>query len=88
LRRFGFELLEFICKKIVRRIVVPKEANNNKQDAAHELSEDLLSIVTVFVARNNRSRAGRNRKRRRELVGNQENQGTSREMQQDQVQLQ
>jgi hypothetical protein len=39
-----------------------------------------LCILTVFVARNNGLRAGQNIKRRRELEGNQENEGTNREM--------
>jgi predicted site-specific integrase-resolvase len=83
LYRYGFELLKFICKKAACRIVVHSEANPNKQDVTQELSEDLLSIVTVFVVRNNELRAGRNRKRRRKLERSQENQETSREMQEN-----
>ena len=37
--------------------------NETDKDSRVELSEDLLSIVTVFVARNNGLRAGKNRKK-------------------------
>jgi predicted site-specific integrase-resolvase len=53
--------LEFICKKAACRIGVHSEGNPNKQDVTQELSEDLLSIITVFVARNSGLRAGRNK---------------------------
>jgi predicted site-specific integrase-resolvase len=73
LSRFDFELSESICKQAACKIIVHNEANSNEQDVTQELSEGLLYILTVFVARNNGLRAGRNRKRRRELEGNQEN---------------
>jgi phage regulator Rha-like protein len=57
--------LEFICKKAASRIVVHGKANRNEQAVARELSK-VLSIVIVFVAKNNRLR-GRKRKRRQKL---------------------
>jgi predicted site-specific integrase-resolvase len=81
--RFDFELLEFICKKTACRIVVHSKANPNKQDVTQKLSEYLLSIVTVSVAKNNGLRAGLKRKKRRESEESQENQGTIKEMQEN-----
>jgi predicted site-specific integrase-resolvase len=60
--RFGFDLLEFICKKAACRIMVYNTANSNEQDVTQKLSENLLFIVIVFVARNNELRVGRKKK--------------------------
>jgi excisionase family DNA binding protein len=62
--RFGFELFEWICKKSHVKIVVlnPCTKTENREE---ELAEDLLSIVTVFVAKNNGVRASKNRKIRK-----------------------
>jgi hypothetical protein len=65
LRRFGFELLEFNCKKAACRIVVYSKAGRSKQAVTRELSK-VLSIVIVFVTKNIRLR-GRNRKIRQKL---------------------
>jgi predicted site-specific integrase-resolvase len=55
--RFGIELIEWIFKKAdVKLLVLDRIAN--EKSATVELSEDLLAITTVFVARNNGLRAG------------------------------
>jgi predicted site-specific integrase-resolvase len=62
--RFGIELVEFICQKANTKILVHSNQDKIELGNAEELSQDLLSIITVFVARNNGLRAGRNRKLR------------------------
>ena len=62
--RFGFELVEWILEKASCELVV-----HGKEDDPHsatELADDLLAVVTVFVARHHGNRAAENRKRRRE----------------------
>ena len=69
--RFGYELVEFIVEKAGAKLLVrdqietSKEINGEKTiekskyiSPEQELAEDLLSIVTVFVARNNGKRSG------------------------------
>lgn len=73
--RFGFELVEWIFKKSNVKLVV-LNADINTEDMRRELSEDLLAITTVFVARNNGIRSAQYRKKRREQE-QQERQGTS-----------
>lgn len=66
--RFGSELVEWIFEKNGTRLVVFGSdicANDNETG---ELAEDLLSIVTVFVARHNGLRSAANRKRRKETA--------------------
>ena len=47
--RFGFELIEYVLQtQSSAKIVV---LNRNNQTNEHELSTDLLSIITVFSAR-------------------------------------
>ena len=61
--RFGFELFDWICKKQNTKIVVLNALSDHESsNREKELSEDLLSIVTVFVAKNNGNRAATNRK--------------------------
>lgn len=63
--RFGFELIEyFLCKLNVKLVVLHQSPEDTDNDS-RELSDDLLSIVTVFVARNNGQRAAENRRLRR-----------------------
>jgi len=62
--RFGFELVERIFKEHHVKLVVHSSDATNQVSDTQELSEDLLSIVTVFVAKNNGKRAANNRKRR------------------------
>lgn len=86
--RFGYELLENIFKKLDVQLVVHSRESTSKEDNTNELAEDLLSIVTVFVARNNGKRSGENRKRRKRERGEEEKnkkikQASSRESDQD-----
>ena len=64
--RFGFDFVEDVFRAAGARVVV-----HNTGDASpeSELADDLLAVATVFVARQNGLRSGRNRrtrKRRRE----------------------
>lgn len=63
--RFGFELMEWIIKKANAKLVV-LNAFNDVSDASRELSDDLLAITTVFVAKNNGLRAAHYRKQRKD----------------------
>jgi len=67
--RFGFELLEWLFKKSNCKIVVHDQDHegHTEQSREQELSEDLLAIVTVFVARNNGLRSGNNRRKRKKM---------------------
>lgn len=64
--RFGYEIVEFLCEQSNCKIVVHNPANKAELNDSEELAEDLLSIVTVFVARNNGRRAAKNRKMRKD----------------------
>ena len=55
--RFGSELVEWIFKKADVKLLVLNESIREK-DLSRELSDDLLAITTVFVAKNNGIRAG------------------------------
>ena len=55
--RFGFELVEWILKKADVKLVVLNQDTDQK-DLTRELSDDLLAITTIFVAKNNGLRAG------------------------------
>lgn len=67
--RFGFQLFETICRRFEVQLVVHcREETGCEQ----ELSEDLLAIINFFVARNNGRRAGKNRKRRRDQLQNED----------------
>ena len=66
--RFGNELVEWIFKKADVKLVVLSKGDD-QEDPSRELSEDLLAITTVFVARNNGLRAGRYRRQRNEKDG-------------------
>lgn len=63
--RFGIELVEFICQKASCKILVHSNCEQLETNHEQELAQDLLSIITVFVARNNGQRAGQNRRLRR-----------------------
>jgi predicted site-specific integrase-resolvase len=67
--RFGVELVERICAQCQCTLVVLDHGSQNEDEPnslPSELADDLLSIVTVFVARHNGQRSATNRKRRRE----------------------
>lgn len=68
--RYGNELLEWLFAKTGTSLVVHSDRGNAESERtdderARELADDLLSVVTVFVARNNGRRAGENRRRRK-----------------------
>jgi putative resolvase len=72
--RFGIELVEHIFNRSGTKLVVygaSEDLNgiNSSGDDEHaynaELAEDLMSIITVFVARHNGRRSAENKKRRR-----------------------
>lgn len=73
--RFGYELVEWILKKASVKLLV-LGSSPATEDPSRELSEDLLTIVNVFVAKNNGLRAGQLRKLRQSKEDNQRNQGT------------
>lgn len=65
--RFGFELLEWIFEKANAKIVVLNQSGD-PGDKSHELSEDLLAVITVFTARNNGLRAAKYKRARNARV--------------------
>jgi len=64
--RFAGELVDWVFEKGRCRLVVLGHSPNAA--ATDELRDDLLAIVTVFVARNNGLRAADNRRHRRALA--------------------
>lgn len=64
--RFGIELVEWIFEKNGTELLILGSDVISNNDETKELAEDLLSIVTVFVARHNGLRSASNRKRRKE----------------------
>ena len=66
--------MEWIFEKNGTRLVVLGTDVSAESSEAGELAEDLLSIVTVFVARHNGMRSAANRRRRREAAKAQEEQ--------------
>lgn len=63
--RFGFELFEWILKKSNTELLVLNPSSEDKS-GPQELADDLLSITTFFVARNNGLRSAKFRKQRKE----------------------
>ncbi len=49
LLRFGFELIEYIAKKMDTEIVVLNQGE--ERNGAQELTDDLIAIITVFSGR-------------------------------------
>ena len=64
---FEYELVEWIFEKNGTQLVVLGTDVSAESSEAGELAEDLLSIVTVFVARHNGMRSAANRRKRREV---------------------
>ncbi|CAN0246919.1 unnamed protein product [Ectocarpus sp. 6 AP-2014] len=64
--RYGFELVESLCKRHGTKIVVHNKSET--EGSQQELSEDLLAVCNFFVARNNGRRGGRGRQRKRRKV--------------------
>lgn len=63
--RFGFEFVEFVLQQVNTKLVVHNSSNNDCSET--ELSEDLISIVTCFVAKSNGKRSAKNRIARKEV---------------------
>lgn len=63
--RFGSEIVEFIFKKAGTKFVVHSKGEEEPNESK-ELSDDLISVVTCFVARANGRRSGINRRKRKE----------------------
>ncbi len=76
--RFGFELVSWIFEKSNTKLVVhgSNDASSNTGSSDKELVDDLLSIITVFVAKNNGRRSAQNR-RARKRAAEEDCQGTS-----------
>ena len=64
LTRFGYELVEQLCKKFDCAIVV--QFKDERHSPEQELADDLLAITTVFVANHNGLRAGEKKRKRKE----------------------
>ena len=60
LLRFGFELIEYIAKKMDTEIVVLNQGE--ERNSAQELTNDLIAIITVFSGRLYGSRSNKNKK--------------------------
>jgi len=58
--RYGFELVESICKYHGTKILVHNKSET--EGFQQELSEDLMAVCNFFVARNNGYRGGRSKK--------------------------
>ena len=66
--RFAFELLELVCKEHGCSILVYGDGIEGiEHNDEHELKDDLLSIVNVFVASHNGKRSAALRKERKRL---------------------
>ena len=65
LLRFGFELIENLCKKYGTEIEV---IDNTEKAEEQELVEDLVQIITVFSSKFQGKRANRAKKMIKELL--------------------
>jgi predicted site-specific integrase-resolvase len=70
--RFGYEIVEWIAEKAGVKIVVLSQGEDHIPNPQQELSKDLLTITNHFVARNNGMRSAENRRRKRKLEANEE----------------
>jgi len=76
--RFGYELIEWLFKKSNTELMVLynlSDSERSNESEVNELAEDLLSITTVFVARNNGIRSGRYKRQRKEEREKEKNEG-------------
>ena len=71
--RFAFELVEHVLERAGCKVVVQHQGDAGGPSGESELRDDLLAIVTVFVASNNGKRSAANRRARkaRELAEHQ-----------------
>lgn len=63
--RFAFELLRHVLERSGCRIVVQHSGVDGSKESESELRDDLLAIVTCFVASNNGKRAAANKRERK-----------------------
>jgi putative resolvase len=73
--RIGYDLVEFMLSKlgVKIKVMVPSESSETEgNNSTKELADDLLSIVTVFVARYHGQRAAENKRRRKRERATQE----------------
>jgi predicted site-specific integrase-resolvase len=61
--RFGYELIANWTILMTNSWVHSQDQEN--EEASRELEQDLMSLVTVFLAKNNGKRATENRRRRK-----------------------
>jgi len=80
--RFGYELVEWIFQKSNVKLVVLDKTFDVK-DASKELSDDLLTITTVFVAKNNGLRAANYKRQRKEADRQKNKSGINKEAEMD-----
>jgi predicted site-specific integrase-resolvase len=66
LARFGVELIEWFLRKADAKLVVLGHEERSQGEPERELADDLISIVTVFVAKHNGRRSADNRRKRKE----------------------
>lgn len=67
--RFGIELVDFIFAKAGVKLLVHSKSQSTEEETGEqqhtkELADDLMSIVTVFVASHNGRRSAENKRRR------------------------
>jgi predicted site-specific integrase-resolvase len=62
--RFGYELIAKIFDKFYVKLVVHSQ-DEDTEEPNRELEQDFMSLVTVFVAKNNGKRAAENRRVRK-----------------------
>lgn len=60
LLRFGFELVEYLAKRMETEIVIINQGE--ERNSAQELTDDLIAIITVFSGRLYGSRSNKNKK--------------------------
>jgi excisionase family DNA binding protein len=66
--RFGFEIIEQLCKHFSTTITVVDDSDSKSEES--ELAEDIISIITVFSARFHGRRKYRDRKLRDKKISN------------------
>ena len=75
LARFAMELIEWIFRRANVQLVVLGQAADHPS-VERELADDLLSIVTVFIAKHHGQRSAENRRRRRRATTDREETGS------------
>jgi predicted site-specific integrase-resolvase len=63
--RFGYELLALVFEKLDVRLLVHSPDEGAPGSGEQELADDLLAVVNFFVAKNNGTRASKNRRKRK-----------------------